>query len=724
LGSFGISMNRHYSFRRIGRALFQALIAVFILAALPAAAARIAGEEGTTAAAPPPPVSQTRDRPAEKARPKPLPQAELLRKTRAPAAPKPPKPDAPPEAASEAASESDDRGVTIDFDNVDITLFIKFISELTGRNFVVDRTVKGTVTVISPTKITVEEAYKVFESVLEVNGFTTVPSGTITKVVPSLKARAKGIETGLRPGKGGPDDKMVTQIIPLTYANPDELQKLFTPLISKNSVIVSYTPTRTLIVTDVLSNVNRLLRIIREVDLQGIGEEISVIPLRYATAEDMAKSLSSVFQGRTSSGKAGLSKKAVTKIVPDERTNSLVVFATERDAGRIRELIALLDRKIPRGVGKIHVYYLQHANAEDLAAVLMALTLKDKKQGKPGKAPAVSGDVQIVADKATNSLVITAEMDDYQVLEEVIRKLDISRQMVYIEALIMEVSVNKQFDLGVEWQLADETSYRGGSAATYGAFTSGQGNSPSVDPTTGAVSLPVGMVLGILGKSISVGGVTFPNISALVRAYKKDSDIYIRSTPQLLTMDNEEAEIRVGRNIPYLTRQETTTAQIDYSSYEFRDVGVILTITPQINQERFVVLKIDQELTQVIEEESSAGLPVTLKRSARTTVVVQDGNTVVIGGLIDQTMDQGEVKVPFLGDIPILGWLFRSKSTKKGRTNLFIFLTPHIVDNPAQAAAVSREKQEHMDAAEGGVIKMYDSSLGKGKENRGKENIE
>lgn len=690
---------------RQGLLLWLASVIGLLCPLPPAGAARIAGEQGTTEAAP---AQGSGDKPAPGKPGKQLPQARLLEKTRT-AVPQPSSPR-PEDPVPPRDSSPGDRSVTIDFDNVDITLFIKFISELTGKNFVVDRAVKGTVTVISPTTIGVEEAYRVFESVLEVNGFATVPSGSVIKVVPAVQARGKGVETRLRSEGAGPEDRMVTQVIPLSYANPEELKTLLGPLISQGSVMVAYPPTRTLIVTDMLSNVERLLRIIKEVDLQSIGEEISVIPLQFASAAELAKSLNSVYPGKLQRTQKTGAETQLTKIVADERSNSLVVFASEQDADRIRRLIRLLDREMPKGGGNIHVYYLQNAVAEDLAKVLTALPLKEdaKTKGKPGKAPAVSEEVLIVADKATNSLVITASKDDYRVMEEVIRKLDISRQMVYIEALIMEVSVDKEFDLGVEWKVADDFSYKGGDAVAFGSSTSGQGVSPTVDAATGALSLPTGLLLGVLGQNISIGGILFPNLSAVMRAYRKDADVYIRSAPQLLTTDNQEAEIRVGKTIPFLTRQETTTAQVDYSSYEYKDVGVTLNITPQINLDRFVFLKLAQELTQVVKEESQVGLPTTLKRSAKTSVVVKDGHTVVIGGLIDQTMSEGEVKVPYLGDIPLLGWLFKSQSKSRGRTNLFIFLTPHIIDNPGQAKAVSDEKKTHMDALGEGVIKMYD----------------
>ncbi|MGD9022663.1 MAG: type II secretion system secretin GspD, partial [Deltaproteobacteria bacterium] len=478
-----------------------------------------------------------------------------------------------PEPAQISATETpDERYVTIDFDDVEITLFIKFISELTGKNFVVDKAVRGKVTIVSPTKISVDEAYKVFESVLEVYGFATVPAGSVVKVVPAVAARSKSIETRLRQEAIDPEDRVVTQLIPLEYADPDELKKLFAPLISKSSVIISYAPTATLIVTDVLSNINRLLRIVKAVDVVGIGEEISVVPLQNATASVLVNSLTSVFQ--TTARKRGAPQAPGIKIVADERTNSLIIAATEDDSIKVKQLIELLDKEIPEGEGDIRVHYLQNASAEDLAQVLTALPTREGGPPQKGRPPLISKEVQIVADKATNSLVITANKDDYLILEDVIKKLDIPRTMVYIEALLMEVSLNKQFSLGVQWQVADDIGgYEDRDLGMFGASTPPQSQLPSRDATTEIVSLPTGFSFGVLGETINISGIEFPTIGAVVRAYQSDSDVHILSTPQIMTTDNEEAQIIVAKNIPFLTRQETSAAGVDYSNYEFKDVG-------------------------------------------------------------------------------------------------------------------------------------------------------
>jgi len=687
--------------RGIGIGFILFLCVLYVIDPWPLYGARVAGEKGVTPAAP---QAQQRVQRPERVAPAPP-------GTSAPAKPAPDRPDTGKEKVALAAEDAskgstpETRYVTIDFDNVDIEIFVKFISELTGKNFVIDKGVKGKVTIISPTKISVNEAYKVFESVLEVHGFTTVPAGNIIKIVPSVEARSKDIETRLRRESISPEDKVVTQLIPLKFADPEELKKLFAPLISKSSVIVSYRPTGMLIVTDVLSNIRRLLRITEVIDVEGVGEELSVIPLKHATAAGMAKTLSAVFQQVPSKAKRPVAGEPVIRIAPDERTNVLIILASEDDTKKIKELVRLLDKETPRGEGDIHVCYLQNANAEDLVKVLMAIPSKQTKEAEKGKAPVVSKEVQITADKATNSLVIMASKDDFLVLEEVIKKLDIARRMVYIEALLMEVSVNYAFDLGVQWIAGEPTgSHDGREFVTFGASIPPKPTFPSV--TQNVVSPLTGFSLGVLGEGIKIGDIMFPNIGAVIKAFQNDTNVHILSTPQIMTTDNEEAEIRVGKNIPYLTRQETTSSLTDYSNYEYKDVGVTLNITPQINQERFVRLKINQELSQVVEQEQ-IGLPTTLKRLTKTTVIVKDGSTVVISGLIDETLNESAYQVPCLGGIPGLGWFFKSVGRSRDRTNLFVFLTPHIVENPSEAEALYEQKRDEIKRIEAGTVKMY-----------------
>jgi len=614
---------------------------------------------------------------------------------------------------NESEIKPDDKSeqlVSIDFNNVDISVFIKFISELTGKNFVIDQKVKGAVNIISPSKISIEEAYKVFESVLEVHGYSTVKSGKVIKIVPSPDARSKNIETMFKEEARTPEDKVVTQLVHLKYADPGEIKKLFAPLISKSSLVLAYSPTNMLVITDTYSNITRLLKILDVIDVTGTGLELSVIPLDFAGAEKLVKLLSTVFQTRVKLKKGNLGKSV--KFVADERTNIIVLLASENDTVRIKKLVKLLDREIPRGKEKIRVYYLENATAEDMAKVLQELPAKKSKPAKGKKeAPLISGDVIIKADKATNSLIIMADKNDYLVIEEIIKKLDIPRAMVYIECLIMEVNVNKEFNLGTEWQAGGKTSYDD-KTAYFGGGTNYGAIAGMTDIEKKTVSLPSGFSLGIFGEYVTIEGFTFPNLAAVIQAYKKDDDVHILSTPQILTTDNEEASISVGKNIPYITRLDSTTGtERDYSNYEYKDVGITLKITPQISKDRMVRLNIEQEVTK-LGPSSIDFRPTTLKRTINTTVIVKDKNTVVIGGLIDDSFSNTEYMVPCLGNIPVLGWAFKSMSKSNDKTNLFIFLTPHVIKNPVEADTVYKKKKDQIDKIKEGSIKMYKKGAG------------
>ncbi len=600
------------------------------------------------------------------------------------------------------------RFVSIDFNNVDIRVFIKFISELVGKNFIIDRRVKGKVTIISPSKISIKEAYKVFESVLEVHGYATVKAGRVIKIIPSPEARTKSIETRLKDESILPEDKVVTQIIPLTYAAPAEIKRLLAPLISKSSVILAYPPTNTLIVTDVASNIRRLMRILKTIDVSRIGRELSVLPLKYANADELVKLLRSVFKAAQKSKKGGISK--AINFVADRRTNTLVLLAGMEDTGRIKLLVRMLDKETPRGKERIHVYYLEHAIADDLAKVLLALPKKQAGAKQASKTPIISDKVRIAADKATNSLIIMSEKEDFVVLKQIIKKLDIPRAMVYIECLIMEVNVNKEFNLGVEWSAAGDRR-KGANRVFYGAGSGGGGAAsgiftpPATADTAAFAAFPTGMALGILGEGITVGNLTFPSIAAFVNAYKQDKDVHILSTPQILTTDNEEAKISVGKNIPFKTTAGTTAAAVTYETFEYKDVGIKLTITPNINKDRKIRLKIAQEVIRL--ESTSDFRPTTLKRTIDTTVIVNDKNTIVIGGLIDDSFSDTRRSVPCLGNIPLAGALFRSESSGSDKTNLYVFLTPRVIESPEEAAEVYRDKKDQIDTIKEGQIKLY-----------------
>ncbi len=614
---------------------------------------------------------------------------------------------------------SQERFVSIDFNNVDISVFIKFISELTGKNFIIDNRVKGKVTIISPAKISEEDAYRVFESVLEVNGFSTVQSGKVIKIITSPDARTKNIETLLREEGTSPEDKVVTQLIPLKYADANEIKRLFAPLVSKSSVVLSYTQTNMLIVTDVYSNIRRLQKILSQIDVTGIGREISILPLESADSVKLVKLLETIFRAQGNVPKKIDDGREIT-FVADERTNTIVLLASEADTLRVKKLVEMLDKEVPRGKEKIHVYYLEYATAEDLAKVLQMLPTKKTDAATPGKqvAPVVSEAAKITADQATNSLIIMADKDDYLTLEDIIKKLDIPRSMVYIECLIMEVNVDKGFELGAEWTVADDVTYNDDLYGVGGGFggSSQYSNLAGVmAPQTGIATFPPGFSMGVFGEAIKIGDVTFASLGALIQAMKSDQDVHILSTPQIITTDNQEATITVGKNVPYLTKTGTTTSTETYQNYEYKDVGFILKVTPQISKDGLVRLKIYQEinkLDQAAISQLSAGMttPTTFKRTIDTTVIINDKNTVVIGGLIDDSLTKTESAVPCLGSIPILGYAFKSMSESNEKTNLYFFLTPHVVRGAQDIDDMRNNKKKEVEKLmDEGRIKMYKS---------------
>jgi len=327
---------------------------------------------------------------------------------------------------------------------------------------------------------------------------------------------------------------------------------------------------------------------------------------------------------------------------------------------------------------------------------------KDEK----AKAAPVSKDVQISADKATNTLVIIAEPEEYAILEEVIRKLDEPRPLVYVEALIMEVSATKALDLGVEWRLGNEYDGGYGAGQPGGVYFGGShgANSPVADAiNTGTVTgLPAGFVAGVIGRGITLGSITFPTIAAFVRAVKTDSDFNVISTPQILTLDNEEASIEVGQNIPFVTQvvESSQTTDRPIQNFQYKDVGVTLKVTPQINEDGFIRLKIEESVKAVISQTALQGsvlAPTTTYRTAKTSIMVKDGETAVIGGLIEARLDRGKTSTPCLGDIPALGWLFKTTNDRDEKTNLMVFMTPRVARGVEDAKKIYDQKKGYMD---------------------------
>jgi len=595
----------------------------------------------------------------------------------------------------------------IDFSDVDIKQVIETVSEITGKNFLVDDRVQGRVTIIGPKSLTEPELYQVFLSVLQVKGFAVVPSGKINKIVPVASITTSGVEIRVEEGlTRSVMDYYVTHVIPVKYTDADDLKTLLTPLLPKTDSLTSYGPTNLLIVTTTESLFSRLSEIITLVDVPGAREEIRIIEVQYASVAELASKITQVIQTqagvsaarRTPRGQPAQDTSSTqVKIIPDERTNSLIAIGDIQTLDRIEELVRKLDVSVPQGAGKIHVYYLQNADAEELASVLTGIPLQDsvvaaegaqEQAPKPApRATASKTDVSIIADAATNALVITGTAAEFEALREIIQKLDIPREQVLVEVLIAEISFTRTMELGVEWRIGDDLD---GDAALYGGTSFGEFNELALTFPT----LPSGLVVGAIGETITFGDYEFPSLGAMIRALKTDSDINILSTPTIVTTDNKEAEIIVGQTVPFQTSQKYDSNNQPIYTFDYRDVGLTLKLTPQINSDRFVKMDIFSKLEALVA--GSAGTqelaPTTLKRQANTTVVVKDGYTVVIGGMIRDDKTKNVSKVPLLGSLPLLGPLFRSETTQSEKTNLLIFMTPHIITGSDELQAIGQER--------------------------------
>lgn len=601
-----------------------------------------------------------------------------------------------------AGSAATEEKFNLDFKDIELPALVQVISEVTGRNFVYDETVKGSVTVSSPLELSRDEAYNLFLTVLGVKGFTVVPSGKIHKIVPIRDAKESTLPVG---GWGG-GEQYVTRLIPLRNADATLLATtVLPPLLPKTSHIAAFAPANALLITDSAANIERLAGIIGELDRASSLDQIEVIPLQHAMADEVAKIANQVLaQGAATSPRArGRAAQPAggdgSRVVPYAATNVLVVMASSEDITGIRSLIERLDQKPSQQRSHINVYYLENADAEALAKTLSETLNKimptagaPAAAGQPPAAAPTSGNVGIIADKPTNSLVINATPADYEIIAAIIKQLDIKRKQVFVEALILELSMDATKKLGASLQGGIDV---GSDSLLFGTsnLNGGPVNLGDLNPTDGVPSLlnksVEGILLGGLFNPITtvVNGkeVTIPALSALIDLSKTDSDVNILSAPRLLTSDNEEAEIIVGSNVPIITNRLTDTGGTGLAqsvSVERKDVALTLRFTPQITEGEQVRLQVNQEITDLaasnVGNVDQVG-PTLTKRSVRNTVLAQNGRTVVLGGLIGTNLQKTIAKTPFLGDIPFLGWLFKRERIEERKTNLLVFITPRII---------------------------------------------
>jgi general secretion pathway protein D len=577
--------------------------------------------------------------------------------------------------------------LSLNFTNTDIDAVITAVGKLTGKNFIIDPRVKGKVTVITNKPLNREEVYQVFLSLLNVHGFAAIPGESAIKIVPDANAKQESIKT-VEQARFQDGDELITQVIPVKHIQATQLIPILRPLIPQHGHLAANAETNVLIISDTSSNVARLLEIIDRID-QEVDTEVEMIRLKNANAADVVNMVKQLRQ-------PGKQEALSYSLIPDERTNSVLLSGDKQERIRIRALISHMDIPLEEGGGDTHVIYLKYAKAEELVSVLMGVS-KTFTKGKTGQTtqPAAigAGLINIQADASNNALIINAPAGVVRSLRAVIQQLDIRRAQVLVEAVLAEVSYEKSTELGVQWAY-DGTE--GGTKNGAIGFLSFSGFGSGI---LGLLESPPQISDGL---SLGLGTFTDGEMSlaALVRALGGEANTNILSTPSLVTMDNQEASIVVGQNVPFITGQYTSTGSgtstvNPFQTIQREDVGLTLKIKPQINEGDTVMMDISQEVSSLTSSTVGSDL-ITNKRAITTSVLVNDDQILVLGGLIEDTMREAEQKVPGLGDLPGLGWLFKYKQMKKAKTNLMVFIHPTILKDDLIAREYTGHKYNYI----------------------------
>jgi general secretion pathway protein D len=668
------------------------------------------------------------------------------------------------------------RTVILSFDKRDLTELIQFVSQELGRNFILPERVGGKVTLLSNAPVPIDEVWNVFVAALDANNWSVYPVGHYWKLVEKKQSPRTNIPTMLAPGEeAASTEQMVTKLFKLKYVEAEQMRNVLNFFISKDADLQIFPPD-TLIISDLGLNMRRLDHLIEQLDVPGGSEEIHIVSVQYAAAQELAQKLTEIFQAQQNGPKSGGPRQIgvaepvqpvqpgqlggvfaqnqassggpvqVSKIIAEERTNKLIVIAGGKSFARVAELIKQLD--VPSSEGGVHVYYLENAKAEDVAATMQSLAQGlSSSSGSRGRVPGAgatapvpspggassspssaelfSGQVKITADKNTNSLVVIASQADYRNLVKVVERLDIRRRQVFVEAVIMEVNLENDTDFGVSahgGELINNVNFRGTQGAAPLVVGSELGGLSSLGGISSLASLG-GFLAGIQGPAITVAGVSIPSFSIVLNALQSSSDVNVISTPHVIMTDNTEGEITVGQNVPFqagytagsslggitsaLGAAGTTGTSTGINPallgglggltsgliapIQRQNVELRLRIKPQINESDFVRLEVDEQTEEIASVDKTLG-PTTSKRTAKTTVVAKDQETVVIGGMIQDRVTKSVQKVPVLGSLPLLGWLFRNESTKKQKTNLLLFLTPYIIRDQSDYRRIFERK--------------------------------
>ncbi len=593
---------------------------------------------------------------------------------------------------------------TVNLKETDIQELIKFVAEATETTIVVDPAVKGKVKVVSAKPVSRDELYDLFLSILEVHGYTAVRSGGVVRVIQSKDARSAPVTVRDDEGRRG-NDEYVTQVIRLQNISAAKLIPVLRPLVPQQAHMAAYAPSNAIIISDVASNIDRISAIIERMDRTAV-QETEIIKLKYGVAEDVVRMLEQL-----NSSEAQQGSEVEVLLVADSRTNSVLVSADELERARMTRLIRYLDTPLEQS-GNVKVVYLQYAKAEDIAEVLTRvmqnITRVEGAEGGGRQQRSNSSSATIEADKHTNALIITAPTDEMASLEAVIARLDIRRAQVLVEAIIVELEVRDGQDLGLQWLFANDDGFYGGNinaddararriAAAILPVEGGDGGTTTGDFNVGALA---GAIAQSPGLSLGWGVVDDDlSMTVILNALNRQSNANILSTPSLLTLDNQEAYITVGQNVPFVTGSFTSTgtgdgAQNPFQTIERQNVGITLKVTPHINEGDSVVLDISQEVSSLSNTgtQLQASDLITNERILQTKVLAANGRMVVLGGLIKDDVQDGSQKVPLLGDIPLLGRLFRSDAVTVVKTNLLIFIRPTIIRDDQQLAGATAEK--------------------------------
>ncbi len=560
---------------------------------------------------------------------------------------------------------------SLNFKDVDIHTLIETIADATGKNFIVDPRVTGNISVVTSTPMKASQVYDVFLSILKVHGYSAVPNGDVIKIIPNLNAKQDGDQNEL--GSNYPNgDEQLTRIVHVSHVNATLVVQTLTPLMPQYAFMASVPESNTIILSDTAANVNRLALLIKQIDRSDV-QKIEIIKLQNAIAEELIQPINTLIAntnvGKVSAGGAPL--------VAESRSNSIIIGGDPDLRMQLRTLIANLDSPM-ENEGDTEVIYLHYAVAKELVETLTGVGEKKTSTtaGQPVTQATTEKDLDIRANDATNSLIITAPTEQMRSLKSVIKQLDIRRAQVHIEAIIAEVNYEKDQNIGIEW------------------------HSKLVNNGVAVTSSPIslGDMISTAGKGMSIGYLVGGELRALLRAFAKDDNVNVLSTPSIVTLDNEEANMIVGQNIPVLSGSFSTGAGQTgnaITTYTRQDVGTKLKVTPQINEGNAIKLKIKQEVSsvdQTVTNDTSSGGVTLNKREIDTSVLVDDGKILVLGGLIGDKVEVTVQKVPFLGDLPYMGFLFQNKSTTVIKTNLMVFLRPVIMRDPEKASLFTNDR--------------------------------